>query len=519
MATTIAPRHVRGFADVNRLVRLLESPWTFRITIALFVVVGAVLSVAIHMPVVDGVGHVPYSGTIAPDENRHIANILYYAGRSVWAGPVITDAPAQLLSMGEIERFPSYVYYYLTSFPVKAMLDVGAPYSAIVVALRFLNVLIAAAGLLVVHRLVRTMGMALWVATLVVVLLAATGRYEWQAAAVTYDTPANTLFFLCLLYCARLIRSSAHGYADLFRALVLGGAAIAVKYTFVPFVLVAVAVAFVLVVQRDGLRTFAHPVQRFRRVFAEHPVTSALWSALFVVTLAVLVERIGGNLLLYGQFNPSCPKLHTHQECLAFDIYRRNYWAERTHDLAIANNVPQTPFDVFEFVGSWISAYFQSMFFYRGRNTTWQVATWVQVAGAVTFVIALVAILTAFRALLRTRALVWGMVVAGSYVVAMFLFNLRTFLRLDNEYAFSGRYLLPVLPLVFAFMVLAGVALWRMLPVGWRRALIVPGVLLAAAVFVTYLGPVAFFTYARGESWYTPIALHLLPSFLTGVSS
>jgi hypothetical protein len=519
LATTIAPRHVRGLTDVNRLVRLLENPWTTRVTIALFVVVGAVLSVAIHMPVVDGVGNVPYVGTVAPDENRHIANILYYAGRSVWAGPVITDAPAQLLSMGEIERFPSYVYYYVTSFPVKAMLDVGAPYSVIVVALRFLNVLIAAAGLLVVHRLVRAMGMSLWVATLVVLLLAGTGRYEWQAAAVTYDTPANTLFFLCLLYCARLIRSSAQGYADLFRALVLGAAAIVVKYTFVPFVLVAVAVAVVLVVQRDGLRTFAHPVQRFRRAFVEHPVTSALWSALFVVTMAVLVERIGGNLLLYGQFNPSCPKLHTHQECLSFDIYRRNYWAERTHDLAIADQVPQTPFDVFEFVGSWISAYFQSMFFYRGRNTVWQVDTWVQVAGALTFVLAVVATVVSFRSLIRTRAMVWGMVVAGSYVVAMFLFNLRTFLRLDNEYAFSGRYLIPVLPLIFAFAVLAAVALWRTLPAGWRRTAAVPAVVLAVVVLVTYAGPVAFFTYARGESWYTPMALHLLPGFLTGVSS
>ncbi|MDT0211843.1 hypothetical protein [Curtobacterium sp. BRD11] len=519
MATTTAPGRRLRALHAAPLVRVLENPWTLRLTLVLFVLVGAVFSVAVHMPVVDGVGNVPYAGTIAPDENRHIANILYYAGRSVWAGPVITDAPASLLQMGEIERFPSYVYYYVMSFPVKPLLDLGAPYSVIVVALRFANVLIAAVGLVVVHRLVRTMGTAPWVATLVVVLLAGTGRYEWQAAAVTYDTPANTLFFLCLLFCARLIRSSGHAYSDLFRALVLGALAIVVKYTFVPFVLVAVAVAVALVLQRDGVRTFAHPVQRFRRVFAEHPVTSSLWALLFVVTAAVLLERIGGNLLVYGQFNPSCTKLHTHQECLAFDIYRRNYWAARAHDLGIVNAVPQTPFDLFEFVGSWISAYFQSMFFYRGRNTVWQVSTVVQIAGAVTFVVAVVATLLSFRSLVRTRASVWGLFVAGSYVVAMFFFNLRTFIRLDNEYAFSGRYLLPVLPLIYVFAIIAGVALWRTLPHWWRRVLVVPAVLLGVLTLVTYAGPIAFFTYARGEGWYTPIALHLLPSFLTGVAS
>jgi hypothetical protein len=63
------------------------------------------------------------------------------------------------------------------------------------------------------------------------------------------------------------------------------------------------------------------------------------------------------------------------------------------------------------------------------------------------------------------------------------------------------------------------VALWRTLPAGWRRTAAVPAVVLAVVVLVTYAGPVAFFTYARGESWYTPMALHLLPGFLTGVSS
>ncbi|OII38486.1 hypothetical protein BIU98_13680 [Curtobacterium sp. MMLR14_010] len=515
----VAARRLRGLVDTTRLVIVLEHRWTLRVGILVFIAVGAVLSVVIHMPVVDGVGHVPYSGTIAPDENRHIANILYYASRSVWAGPVITDAPPHLLTMGEIERFPSYFYYYAASFPVKALLDLGAPYSVIVVALRFANVLIAAVGLLVVHRLVRALGISASISTLVVLLLAFTGRYEWQAAAVTYDTPANTLYFLCLLYCARLIRSSSTAYGDLVRALVIGMAAIIVKYTFVPFVLVAIVVAVALVVQRDGVQTFAHPVRRLRAAFVEHPLTSSLWALLFVVSFAVLLERTGINLLVYGQFNPDCTKLHTHQQCLSFDIYRRNYWAARAHSLGVLNNAPQTPFDVFEFVGSWLSAYFQSMFFYRGRETAWQVDIWVQVAGALVLVLAMVGTLLSVRMLSRTRAFVWGMVVAGSYVVAMFFFNLRTFIRLDNEYAFSGRYLIPVLPLIYAFAVIGAIAMWGRITPGWRRVLVVPAVLLGLFVLVTYAGPVAFFTYAHGDAWFTPFAMRFLPTFLTGAAA
>jgi hypothetical protein len=514
-STLVAVRRSRGGVLVP-LVAVLGNPWTLRVGLAVFVVVGAVLSVVIHMPVVDGAGHVPYTGTIAPDENRHIANILYYASRSVWAGPVITHAPAELLPMGEIERFPSYFYYYVASFPVKAMVDLGAPYSLIVAALRFANVLIAAIGIVVVYRLVRALGVAASISTVVALLLAFTGRYEWQAAAVTYDTPANTLYFVCLLYCAKLLRPGSGTYAPLSVAVLSGVGAVITKYTFVPFVLVAVAVALASVVQRDGMGAFAHPLRRLGRAFAERPVRTSIWTALFVVAAAVLVERVGVNLLVYGQFNPGCTKLHTHQQCLAFDIYRRNYWAGRAHDLGVLNHVPQTPFDPFEFVGSWLSTYFQSMFFYRGRTTVWQVDIWVQVAGALVFVLAVLALVLSIRHLVTSRAFVWGLLVAGTYVVAMFAFNLRTFIRLDNEYAFSGRYLIPVLPLIYLFAVLSGIAVWRMLPVGWRRALVVPAVLLGAFVLITYAGPVAFFRYADQPSWYTPIGLHLLPGFLTG---
>lgn len=511
-----AARRPRGPFDATWIVAVLANRWSLRVVIAVFVVVGAVLSVVIHIPVVDGVGHVPYAGTIAPDENRHIANILYYAGRSVWAGPIITDAPANLLTMGEIERFPSYFYYYVASFPVKALLDLGAPYSVIVSALRFANVILAAVGIVVVHRVIRTLGASAAVSTLVAVLLAFTGRYEWQGAAVTYDTPANTLYFLCLLFCARLIRSTERAYGALFLAVLTGLGAIIVKYTFVPFVLVAIVVAVVIVVQRDGLGVFAHPFRWLRDAFVEHPVRSSLWAVLFLIALAVLAERVGVNLLVYGQFNPGCTKLHTHQQCLAFDIYRRNYWAGRAHDLGILDNAPQAPFDPFEFVGSWLGTYFQSMFFYRGRSTAWQVDIWVQVAGAIVFALAIVATLLAVRVLVKTRAFVWGMIVAGAYVVAMFFFNLRTFLQLDNEYAFSGRYLIPVLPLIYLFAVLGALVLWRMLPRGWRSVLVIPVVLVGLVVVVTYAGPVAFFSYARDASWYTPIGLHILPAFLTG---
>ena len=511
------PERLRLLTVPGRLGVLLASPWLFRLTIVLFVALGVVFALVLHYPIVDGNGNVPYVGTIAPDEHRHIANILFYAHRSISAGPIIDSVPTRDLAMGEVLRFPSYFYYYVMSFPVKVMINEALPYSWIVVFLRLVNLVFGVLGLLVMRSLLRAMGFSASITMLSVVVVAFTGRYIWQSAAVSYDAPGMTLFLLCLLFSARFIHAPSP--TTLAKAVVAGGWAIIAKYTFVPFVVVAIVVAVALVAQRDGLRGVVdvrHAVSAFVAGIRRHVVGTVAWVLAFVVAAALIVERYGINLVRYRQFNPDCDKLHTHQQCLTFDIYARNYAAERVHDLAVLNGQQQTPLDVLEFIGRWCTTYLQSIFFYRDRNSTWAINPVVSVLGTVVFVAACVAVVLAARSLLRTRTFVWGFAVAGVYVVAMFVFNLQTFLRLDNDYAFSGRYLLPVLPIIYAFAIVSAMAFWRSLPVGWRRVAVLPVLLVVLVVLVTYSAPVAFFAYARDPSWYTDTALRLLPHWLTG---
>jgi hypothetical protein len=510
---------LRAFAVPGHIGDLLVRPWVFRWALVLFVVFGAVFAVVLHYPIVDGNGNVPYLGTIAPDEHRHIANILFYAHRSVTAGPIIDSVPTRDLAMGEVLRFPSYFYYYVMSFPVKVMINEALPYSWIVVFLRLVNLVFGVLGLVVMRRLLKAMGFSDSIAVLSVIVLAFTGRYIWQSAAVSYDAPGMTLFLGCLLYSARFVHAPSPG--TLAKAVITGGWAIIAKYTFVPFVVVAIVVAVALVAQRDGLRGVVdvrHAVSSFRDGLRRRTVRTSGWLLAFVVAAGLIIERYGVNLVRYRQFNPDCDKLHTHQQCLMFDIYARNYGAERVHDLAVLNGQQQTPLDVLEFIGRWCTTYLQSIFFYRDRNSTWAINPVVSVLGTLVFVGACLVTVLAFRSLIRTRAFVWGFAVAGVYVVAMFVFNLQTYLRLDNDYAFSGRYLLPVLPIIYAFTIVSAMAFWRSLPVGWRRVAIIPVLLVMLVVLVFYSAPVAFFAYARDPSWYTGTALHLLPHWLTGAT-
>ena len=133
-------------------------------------------------------------------------------------------------------------------------------------------------------------------------------------------------------------------------------------------------------------------------------VRTALWSVSFVLVAALVVERLGVNLVMYRAFNPDCSALHTHAQCMRFSIYARNFQATRSHELAQPNGQSSSVPDLLEFAGRWATMYFQSVFFYRDRNSTWSVQPAVIVLGALVVVAAVV--LTS--AMVRSLFLTWG---------------------------------------------------------------------------------------------------------------
>jgi hypothetical protein len=498
----------------DRIGLVLASPWTYRAALVAFVLMGVFFAVILHYPIVDGQGHVPYGGTIAPDEHRHIANILYYAGLPLSNGPVLHHIEPSDLAMGEMLRFPSYFYYYVMSFPVKPFINLGLPYSWIVIALRLANVLFGLLGLVVLRRLLRTMGFSAAVSVLSVVVLVFTGRYVWQSAAVSYDAPSMTVFLCCLLYCARFIREPRWG--TLGAMVVTAGWTVLLKYTFLPFAGVAVLAAVAFAVQRDGWAALGSPLRASGEAIRRRTVRTIAWFLGFAVVAALLVERLGVNLLVYRQFNPDCSRLHTHLQCMTFAIYARNYDATRTHELAASNGTALPPPDLLEFTGRWMTTYFQSVFFYRDRTTLWSVHPVVAALGSLVVIAAVLLVLVSFRRFFGSRMFAWGTIVTAAYIGATFVFNFRTLLQLDDEYAFSGRYVLPVVPILYALLITAVVQLWRRLPEWIRAGAVVPALVVVAVLVLVFSAPTAFFEYARSPNWYTDTALDLLPRWLTG---
>lgn len=92
------------------------------------------------------------------------------------------------------------------------------------------------------------------------------------------------------------------------------------------------------------------------------------------------------------------------------------------------------------------------------------------------------------------------------YVAGVFLFNAETYVRLDQYYAHSGRYLLPVLVPAAAAALTAARWIWRAAP-GWSQGgLATVALVLVVAFGLTHSSVVSFLSYVDGPAWFSETA-------------
>ncbi|MFJ4220976.1 hypothetical protein [Curtobacterium luteum] len=496
---------MRRSVVLDRLHVVLSSRAAFVVVLAAFLVLGCFFAVTIHVP-----------ASAAPDEIRHIGNILFYAARPWTAGPFVHDAAASTLRLGEVTRFPAYLYYYLMAFPAKAALAVGLDQERTVMVLRGIDVLAAGAGLYALRVMFRNAGVPTSVGLLAIVTTAFTGRYVWQAATISYDAPSMAAFFLFAAVAVKVTRGG--GLRTLAWLVITAMLAVMLKYTQVPLLLAGAFFAIVFRYRVDGFTWLLHPLRRAVSGFRARPGRSVLLVVLGAVLFGLVLERFGVNLFVYRSLNPDCAEIHSRAACMNFDIFRRNYNAARAHDLAVAAGTLE-PFHPLGFLVTWVTTYFRSLFFFWGPTLPWRPNPVVVVFGATAVSAAVVVAATQLRRVLRSASLWWLATVPVAYTIAVLCFNAATVVNLRQEFAFSGRYLLPVLPMAAA-VVLLGVDSWlgrlrgRAASAGWVTVVVV-----GLALFALYNPVSAFFPYATSSAWYSGWAQGVLPHWLTGVGS
>lgn len=454
---------------------------------------------------------------VVPDGHRHIGAIYYYAERPITAGPVITDMSEDDLWMGDLERFPSYFYYYALSFPVRAAMALNFSDIEIVWLIRFIGVTLGIASLLVFRRIVVLVSKSVTVQNLSVLALALTGSFVWLSAGENYDVPA-LLLWLAFIYSALALFTKNQSRYIYWMALWFGFLGIT-KYTYAPFAGLAVVVAIMLYLRNihsGSLRaTLSAVVSEIRDwVIKSRKSLVAIGLVALVAGAGLFGERIIGNLISYQSINPSCTTIHSHQGCMEFGVYARNYRQLQAIEAGQADQISYTPHG---YLGLWIKRYYDSMYVYMGHVYIPRYSVLVEISGLLAAALAIA--LYAFAKTKKIRILrsqqewyLFGLV--SMLVIAQFLFNVRVILRYDGQlYAHQGRYLLSAVG--FAYL-LYFILLQRSRPAGKRiqHGLVIVGLLIAAYALLTTSAISSFLIHAIYPEWYSDLAQHILPAWL-----
>ncbi|HEX5797335.1 MAG TPA: hypothetical protein VFX86_03005 [Candidatus Saccharimonadales bacterium] len=393
---------------------------------------------------------------IPSDENYHFGTIQYYAHQDITTGPFTEGQTIDTLStVHEIDRNPRYLYPYLLSFPLRVMEGLNFSMYMQVWTFRIISTVFALIGLYVLKRILDEISDDKLVKNFTIFALAMTGMAVWLAGSINYDNLANMLFLLFVWVSVRFIKrpDAVH-----FMLILLIAAAVSLtKYTFLPTMLVGLALTL-LFVWRKNYRPAVFLSQLKKSLRTRKLITITVISGL-VLFSGLFIERHVMNLVRYHSIKPSCTEFFSVNECRTYNVFNRNFKQQRDYS-AEDKRLLIGDFDPTSFAGEWIYGMYNTLYFQLG-DRRFESKTVHRIFAFLLLAAIAIALFLSRKKVRFSRPAWYALVIGGSYVLLLFLFNMNTYISMGKKFAFQGRYLLPVLGLVYFFFILIIVNTYR----------------------------------------------------------
>lgn len=392
---------------------------------------------------------------VPSDEAYHVGIIQVYVDRPIAAGPVIAQQ-VDHFELGDIQRFPTYLFHYSLSFVMRATQVFTDSFKAQIVVLRLLNVGFGLLALLVLVRLFRRLGQSQLVVNLVVAWLAVTGMWVWVFSGINYDCLAILLYLITLDQLVALIQKPS--VRPVLYSAAAGMALLLTKATYQPIIMISFVGAFIWLLKSAGWSAvLGKLITSWRRDWRSK---TGRWVLVAMVTLSILLggmvlERYGQNYVRYGKATPICDQIHTVEQCKQYAIYDRNSGQKREFE-TYKRNGGKLFFTPWGFTARWAKMMYERTYFFWGHRAIFasQLSFWV---GGLVVISSLVLCITAMLLGFRFQPLETGVLALSAiYIALVFGYNLSVYLNEGYPFAFQGRYLLPALPMVYLVVVQCG---------------------------------------------------------------
>lgn len=420
------------------LLTFLRSHAFFYVVVGLLVFQAAWLALTARYP-------------MAFDENFHFGIIQLYAHQ--WS-PFFTSAPANSAQYGDLVRNPSYLYQYLMSFPYRLIALCSHNETLQIILLRFINIGLFTGGLFIWRRLLQRLHISSAITHFSLLMLVLIPVVPFLAGQINYDNLVFLIVPLAMLLtltCKQ--RFEATGSLPPIPLLLLGITGMLgglVKYAFLPIFL-GIVIYLLVVVLRSPHRTVV--LRRSISAFW----TLGRWTKIgivvgFLVVLGLFVERYGVNIVKYHSVQPDCARIESVDQCLQYGPWARNYVIKA--NLQAASGTVELEPSGWLFVPAWAQGMIHRLYFainynYDNYNELPIPMTTAFLTGGIGLGLCLLAVRKLWY---RGSLLYLPLTVIVCYVVSLLYVNVTDYLHFKTMLAINGRYLILILPLLFALI-------------------------------------------------------------------
>lgn len=422
------------------LLDFLASKKFYYITLGLFLIQSVWMAVIAAYP-------------MAFDEGFHYGIIAIYAKQ--WS-PILTAQPDNPGAYGELVHDPSYLYHYLMSFPYRLVMFLFHQYNIGVLTIRFIDIILFFVGLVIFRKLLIRFGISRALTHFVLFIVVLAPITPFLAGQVNYDNLIfclTPIFIWFVMNIADSLRQQKIKAIDVVAVLCVGMLTSLVKYAFLP--IFAAGIGYLIVIwithnhRKTALKSIATSFGALRRSWQ---ITSIV---ALVISSGLFLQRYGYNEIMYHQIDPDCAKVLSVNQCLQYGPWARNYNlsqnAKQTHaNLAAPARNPLI------YLRGWVHAMLFRLYFAINYDFTEYMPMSLPFTAAFIFGFTGFLLFIVFiKRIVRDYRFVWlFLVIIGAYCASLFTLNYYQYLEFGNVVAVNGRYLIPILPLIFTLIAL-----------------------------------------------------------------
>ncbi len=471
----------------SKILSAVRSEIFFKLTIAYFALQAGWLAFTAQYP-------------MAYDEEFHFNVMRLYAER---LHPFWTATPTGSSTYGAISRDPSYMYHFVMSFPLRLFEQFVHTERYQILFLRFCSIAFFIVGLWLFRKVLRRANVSKALSNVVIVMVAATPLVPFLAAQMNYDNliflllPAAILQLQTVL--AKLKESHKLDLRSFLYWCLISMFASLVKYAFLP-VLLAMGLTLVFYYFRQGPKTWKLRSKNIRSDWQKIGTrTRIVLATLFVILFGLCFERYGVNTIRYHTPVPECDQVLSINECLDFGPWRRNYYTRNSKlsGQLVPENITFGQFAL----RKWLSQTTYHLFYsLDGPRDGYQLARAYRVnreSSVIIFIAGVVFYVAQFTYLRKHYKLGVLLLLALLYLFVLLLQNYSDFRHLGYPFGIQGRYLIPMLPIIYSVIGVSYAGILRRLP----RAKLALGVI-AMMVIITQAGGASTYILRSDSTWY-----------------